>query len=155
MTHWWWPHYKKARWGILQIGPHVCWHKSINGHPLLGCFLKPKVNRKQSRLVGTSIRGFGQRQVPTIGTTSLDVTFGKGRQETTRKIKFIVVRMVSKYNEKLGRMALHALQAVASSYHQCLKFPTEPRICTIKRSQQRAYKCYINSSSDVLLVEIR
>lgn len=59
---------------------------------------------------------------------------------------FTVVRFTLGYNSILGRSTLHAFQAITSTYHQCLKFPTKASICCIRGSQQIAQSCYMVST---------
>lgn len=47
------------------------------------------------------------------------------------------------YNIILGRLALSALQVIASSYHQKLKFPMGNEVREVKGDQQAAHKCYV------------
>lgn len=82
----------------------------------------------------------------------LPLTLGDHAKETTININFILVLMTFS-NAILGRVTLHALQAVMSTYHQCMKFPMEVGICTIKGSQRWARECYYNSTEEVLAVE--
>lgn len=78
------------------------------------------------------------------------VTLGRHAQAKTVDVNFMVVNITSCYNAILGRAALHAFQAVMSSLHQCLKFPTEGGMCTVKGSQKRARECYFNSVGEVM-----
>lgn len=71
---------------------------------------------------------------------------GKGKQATTRQVEFTVVRFTSGYNAILGRTTLHAFQAVSSTYHQCLKFPSEDGVCCVNGSQHVAQLYYITST---------
>lgn len=54
-----------------------------------------------------------------------------------------MVHFTSGYNTILRRTTLQALQAITSTYHQCLKFPTKADICCIKGSQQTTQSCYM------------
>lgn len=96
----------------------------------------------------TSIKGFGQMRIPVAGTITLPITLGEGKMATTRSITFTVVRFNSGYNVILGRVALHQFEAVSSSYHQCMKFPSTRGICCVKGSQPIAKTYYINTNTN-------
>lgn len=55
------------------------------------------------------------------------------------------------YNVILGRVTLHDLQVISSSYHQCMKFPTETRVCKDKGSQKHVRECYFNAIGEVMV----
>lgn len=81
---------------------------------------------------------------------AIPVTLGRHAQAKTVNAKFTIVDFMSSYNAILGRVALHAFQAVMSSLHQCLKFPTEGGVYTVKGSQKRERECYFNSMGEVM-----
>lgn len=87
-------------------------------------------------------------KIPIAGVISLPITLGTGKQETTKYITFTVVRFNSGYNAILGKKTLHEFEAVSSSYHQCLKFPTSQGICCIKGSQPTTKTCYLNTNTN-------
>ncbi|KAK3034292.1 hypothetical protein RJ639_034096 [Escallonia herrerae] len=51
----------------------------------------------------------------------------------------------SSYNEILERMGLNKLQAVASTYHLIMKFPTPAGVGFVKEDQILARRCYVAS----------
>ncbi|XP_074290559.1 uncharacterized protein LOC141617274 [Silene latifolia] len=53
-----------------------------------------------------------------------------------------VLDCLSSYNVILGRPWIHNLKAVPSTYHQCVKIPTEWGIATIKGEHKSAQECY-------------
>lgn len=55
---------------------------------------------------------------------------------------FTIVEAPSSYNVILGRPALNDFMAVASTYHQKLKYPVGERIGEIKGDQPASRKCY-------------
>lgn len=89
------------------------------------------------------IKGFGQSRILVARRITLPMTLGKGEQTTTVEVDFTVVRFASGYNAILGRATLHTLQAIISTYHQCLKFPTSSGTCCVKGSQQTTQSCYV------------
>lgn len=80
----------------------------------------------------TSVKGFSQVEIRVAGVVTLPIMLGDHAKETTINVTFTVVRMTSSYNAILGRVTMHNLQVVTLTYHQCMKFPIEARICTIK-----------------------
>lgn len=55
---------------------------------------------------------------------------------------FMVVSDFSSYNIILGRPAMNALRAVASTYHQKIKFPVWSRVGEVRGDQPSSRKCY-------------
>ncbi|XP_030497845.2 uncharacterized protein LOC115713502 [Cannabis sativa] len=60
-------------------------------------------------------------------------------------VKFLIVDCPSAYNAILGRPWIHAMKAVASSYHQVIKFPCKGEVREIRGDQLGARKCYSSS----------
>lgn len=55
---------------------------------------------------------------------------------------FTLVEASSSYNIILGRPAMIVFKAVASTYHQKIKFPVGSRIREVKENQPSSRKCY-------------
>ncbi|XP_073051258.1 uncharacterized protein [Primulina eburnea] len=55
---------------------------------------------------------------------------------------FTVVDAPSSYNIILGRPAMNEMRAVASTYHQKIKFPVRGRVGEVKGDQPSSRKCY-------------
>ncbi|XP_018453727.2 uncharacterized protein LOC108824849 [Raphanus sativus] len=82
-----------------------------------------------------SLTGFTGSSEAMIGTIRLPV-YACG---TTRTVKFSVVDSKAPYNAILGTPWLHSMQAIPSTYHQCVKFPgPEGKIRTLRGDQQAA-----------------
>ncbi|KAL0319758.1 UNVERIFIED_CONTAM: hypothetical protein Sradi_5237300 [Sesamum radiatum] len=75
------------------------------------------------KTVKTSLYGFAGEVVHPRGMVSLPLTMGAGTTRKTCVLKFLVVDMPYAYNVILGRPTLNA-QAVISTYHMKIKFPT-------------------------------
>ncbi|XP_028054373.1 uncharacterized protein LOC114258601 [Camellia sinensis] len=58
-------------------------------------------------------------------------------------VEFLVVKLPSPYNLIMGITWLHTMQAMPSTYHQLLRFPTEYGIEKIRGSQKSAQACYL------------
>lgn len=78
--------------------------------------------------------GFNLASVTTRGEILLP-TNAEGATKTTL---FEVVDGDMGYNINLGRIWLHEMKAVPSTYHQLLKFPTPERIKKIRGDEQEA-----------------
>ncbi|KAL0421288.1 UNVERIFIED_CONTAM: hypothetical protein Slati_3151700 [Sesamum latifolium] len=74
--------------------------------------------------VNTSLYGFAGEVVHPRGMVSLPLTMGRGTARKTCLLKFLVVDVPSVYNVILGRPTLNTFQAVISTYHMKIKFPT-------------------------------
>lgn len=102
-------------------------------------------------LIRSPVHSFGQSKVPMDRLITLLVTFENHAQCITIAVYFTVLRMDSSYNVILGRLSLHALRAVSSSLHQCMKFPTTAGICMVRGSQKHVREYYYNSTGEVLI----
>jgi len=93
--------------------------------------------------------GFSGDPVAVRGYVDLRTTFVADENEDASKtitIRFIVVQSPSSYNVLLGRPSLNRLEAIISTSHLKVKFPTtEGKIVTLKVDQATARKCYKNS----------
>lgn len=87
------------------------------------------------------IKGFRQTKVLVTRKISLPMTLGSRAQTTTTQIDFTVVRFTFRYNAILGRSTLNVFHVESSTYHQCLKLPSNTGICCIRGSQQVAQSC--------------
>ncbi|XP_038989097.1 uncharacterized protein LOC120112949 [Phoenix dactylifera] len=97
----------------------------------------------QLRKINTPLVGFIGDSVPVAGEVSLLVTVGLAPRESTVRMDFLVVRLLAVYNVILGRPRLNALQAVVSTYHLLVRFPTAEGIGEARGDQMMAKQCYI------------
>ena len=58
-------------------------------------------------------------------------------------MNFLVIKVVSSYNAILGRTRISAFQAVASTYHLKIKFPSRNGVGEEKGDQQLARSCNV------------
>ena len=58
-------------------------------------------------------------------------------------VTFIVVRSFSPYTAILGRPWIHAMEAVLSTLHVKVKFPTEYGVAEVRGNQQVARQCLV------------
>lgn len=80
----------------------------------------------------------GERVFPE-GNMKLPRTLGEWKDVVTRVEEFMVVDDPLAYNAIFGRMTIHHLRVVPSTYHQTMKFPTPNRM-GIVNEQQRALR---------------
>ncbi|XP_062074853.1 uncharacterized protein LOC133778849 [Humulus lupulus] len=86
----------------------------------------------------TILIGFSGEQNNTLGEIELHV-YAEGLNLCTR---FLVVDSPSAYNVILGRPWIHEMEAVPSTYHQVLRFPTKWGVKEIKGQQKDSRACY-------------
>ena len=58
-------------------------------------------------------------------------------------VTFIVIRSFAPYTAILGRPWIHAMEAVPSTLHVKVKFPTEYGVAEVRGSQQVASQCLV------------
>ena len=81
------------------------------------------------------------------------ITVGEHPRQTTKLLTFLVVDCLFAYNIILGRTALNAFQAITSTYHIAIKFPTDLGVGTVRGEQTVARECYVASLKEVKLKE--
>ncbi|GKC19669.1 reverse transcriptase domain-containing protein [Tanacetum coccineum] len=96
------------------------------------CFenLSPAM-KSQLRSTQMDLVGFAGGVVKPLGKIELEVVFGDDGLFRTIVVNFTVVRAPSPYNVIFGRAGLRALQAVSSTIHSMIKFPTPRGIATL------------------------
>ncbi|KAG7552776.1 Ribonuclease H-like superfamily [Arabidopsis thaliana x Arabidopsis arenosa] len=92
------------------------------------------VSDRQIKPVSRPLAGFDGDFVMTIGTIKLPVFVGG----TISWVKFVVIDKPAVYNVILGTPWMHQMQAIPSTYHQCIKFPTHNGVFTLRGNQQVA-----------------
>ncbi|MCQ7416408.1 retropepsin-like domain-containing protein, partial [Salmonella enterica] len=108
----------------------------------LTAFKAMRLGRELLKPSLTPLVGFGGERVTPEGSIELPVTFGDGQNAVTKMINFLVVDCMSAYNPILGRPTLHEMKAIASTYHQLLKFPTPNGVGVVKGEQKESRECY-------------
>ncbi|XP_062103457.1 uncharacterized protein LOC133814527 [Humulus lupulus] len=86
----------------------------------------------------TTLIDFSGEQRNTLGEIELRV-YVEGVNLCTR---FLVVDSPSAYNVILGRPWIHEMEAIPSTYHQVLRFPTKWGVKEIKGQQKDSRACY-------------
>ncbi|XP_010480879.1 PREDICTED: uncharacterized protein LOC104759673 [Camelina sativa] len=85
------------------------------------------------------LTGFDGDTIMTIGTITLPIYVGG----TMQCFNFAIVDKPIVYNVILGTPWLHKRRAVASTYHQCVKFPNAYGIYTLRGDPLMARTCFI------------
>nr|GFA88802.1 reverse transcriptase domain-containing protein [Tanacetum cinerariifolium] len=99
------------------------------------CFnrLRPDIQRQMVPAT-MSLTGFSGETTWPLGQLKLLVTIGDATHSTKAWINFMIVKSLSPYNGIIGRLGLKTIQAIPSTIHGMLKFPTEEGIVTIRSS---------------------
>ncbi|XP_073020996.1 uncharacterized protein [Primulina eburnea] len=92
--------------------------------------------------VSTPLYGFAGHAIPPLGQIVLPLSLGHEPRRVTKMTTFTVVDSPSAYNGILGRPALKDFRAVASTYHQKLKFPVGKEVGVLCGDQRAARRCY-------------
>ncbi|KAL0409550.1 UNVERIFIED_CONTAM: hypothetical protein Sradi_1889400 [Sesamum radiatum] len=95
--------------------------------------------------VNTSLYGFAGEVLHPRGMVSLPLTMGRGTTRKTCLLKFLVVDVPSAYNVILGRPTLNTFQAVISTYHMKIKFPTPGGVEEVQGDPLQSKRCYVEA----------
>ncbi|XP_073131434.1 uncharacterized protein [Henckelia pumila] len=87
-------------------------------------FVKLGISNAQLTPVNTPLVGFSGEIIEALGEETLPLSLGSYPKRSTKMVKFLVVKYSSAYNVILGRPSLNIFQAIGSTYHMKLKFPT-------------------------------
>ncbi|KAK3002518.1 hypothetical protein RJ639_020866 [Escallonia herrerae] len=105
----------------------------------------------------TPLYGFSNQPVTVKGIIALPVAVITPPMQANFMLDFVVVKVPSAYNGILGRPALNPLQAVVSTYHLKMKFPTEHGVGEVKGDQTTTRQCYMAScrlkNKEALIIE--
>ncbi|XP_075515702.1 uncharacterized protein LOC142550513 [Primulina tabacum] len=93
-------------------------------------------------VVATALFGFVGHAVYPEGEITLPLTLGSGDLRKTIMKVFTIVDAPSSYNIIFGRPAMNEMRAVASTYHQKIKFPIRGQVGEVKGDQPSSRKCY-------------
>ncbi|XP_073045532.1 uncharacterized protein [Primulina eburnea] len=96
----------------------------------------------QLETVETALFGFAGHAVYPEGEIALPLTLGTGDLRKTVITTFTVVDAPSSYNVIIGRPAMNEMRAVASTYHQKIKFPVKGQVGEVKGDQPSSRRCY-------------
>jgi len=100
-----------------------------------GTLQKMRVDLDDIKASSRTLTGFNGSSETILGTIRLPVR----ACGVTRTVKFAVVSTKAPHHAILGTPWLYSMQAVPSTYHQCVKFPgTDGRIKTLRGDQKAA-----------------
>ncbi|KAK3001675.1 hypothetical protein RJ639_021609 [Escallonia herrerae] len=120
-------------------------------------FKKMNIPTDRLRKMDTPLYGFSNHPIAAEGIIALPVAIGTPPAQANFMLDFVVVKVPSAFNAILGRRALNQLQAVVSTYHFKMKFPTEHGIGEVKGDQTTARQCYVTScrskNKEALIIE--
>ncbi|XP_022876946.1 uncharacterized protein LOC111395176 [Olea europaea var. sylvestris] len=108
-------------------------------------FAKMGISPKQLKAVKTPLQGFGNGVIILEGIVELPLTLGSGNTQVTEITPFQVVNTPMAYNIILGRPLLNKIQAIVSTLHLAMKFPTGHGIGVVREDQTAARQCYVTS----------
>ncbi|XP_073270439.1 uncharacterized protein [Primulina huaijiensis] len=101
-----------------------------------------KVEGFEFESISTPLYRFAGHAIPPLGQIVLPLSLGHEPRWVTKMTTFTVVDILSAYNGILGRPALKDFRAVASTYHQKLKFPVGKGVGVLCGDQKVARRCY-------------
>ena len=88
-------------------------------------FQQMGIGRKWLIPINAPLVDFGGTRVPPLGAITLSVVVGDYPQQIAKDVTFLVVDYSSAYNAILKRPTLNLWNAVTSTYHLIIKFPTD------------------------------
>ncbi|KAK3037299.1 hypothetical protein RJ639_032061 [Escallonia herrerae] len=103
-------------------------------------FKKMNIPTDRLRKMDSPLYGFSNHSVAVEGIIALPVVIRTPPTQANLMLDFVVVKVPSAYNAILRRPALNQLQAVVSTYHLKMKFPTENGIEEVKGDQTTAHE---------------
>ncbi|XP_073298467.1 uncharacterized protein [Primulina huaijiensis] len=101
-----------------------------------------KVEGFEFEPISTPLYGFAGHDIQSLGQIVLPLSLGTDLRRVTKMIAFAVVDTPTAYNGILRRPALKDFRAVASTYHQKLKFPVGKGVGALCGDQKVARRCY-------------
>jgi hypothetical protein len=108
------------------------------------CFIQLKVEtRRQLRKSDVPLIGFSGERVMSIGEVVLKVTLGEGKGARTEELLFPVVQSPSSYNVLIGRPWISGFEAVVSTAHGMMHFPTLGGVTTIEAEKREGQVCTV------------
>lgn len=94
------------------------------------------------KTIRTPLVGFGGDVLHPMGKVELTFSLGAHPRRATNKLKFLVLDAPSPYSAILGHPGLNCFQAIASTYHMKLKFPSPKGVGEVLGDNRAARECY-------------
>ncbi|KAL5549353.1 hypothetical protein UlMin_004584 [Ulmus minor] len=111
----------------------ILFRSTLNRMDLVGAKFDP---------IKSALYGFTGDSIHSEGVLNLPVKLGTHPCQHIQSVDFVVVDCPSSYNAIIGRPTLNAIQAVTSTYHLLVKFPTVGGIGILKGNQQASRNIY-------------
>ncbi|KAL0421281.1 UNVERIFIED_CONTAM: hypothetical protein Slati_3151000 [Sesamum latifolium] len=108
-------------------------------------FSQMEINNAELTRVNMPLTSFSGSTIEPVGEMMLLISMGSYPMRVTKMVKFLVVDAHSAYNIILGRLNLNSFQAIASTYHLKLKFPSPDGIKEEVGDRRQARECYASS----------
>ena len=115
--------------------------RSLAGILFLSTLREIEIDEFEIEKSTTVLIGFDRKSTAPVGKIKLPVFTIRENKITT----FLVMDYLSVYNIILGRLWIHAMKAIPSTYHQRIRFPTRSGLREIKGNWEIAQTCYLNS----------
>ncbi|GAV76266.1 hypothetical protein CFOL_v3_19741 [Cephalotus follicularis] len=101
-----------------------------------------RISVDQLKPVKTPLVGFAGEMVHPLGSIDLSVVAGTAPRQTQVQMTFLVVDKPSPYNAIIGRPGLNLMEAIVSTRHLLMTFPTRFGVVEARGDQQAARQCY-------------
>ncbi|GAV86329.1 hypothetical protein CFOL_v3_29760, partial [Cephalotus follicularis] len=107
-----------------------------------------RIPADQLKPIKTPLVGFTGETIHPLGSINLSVVAGTAPRQTQVEMTFLVVDIPSPYNAIIGRPGLNLLEAIVSTRHLLMKFPTRFGVGEVRGDQEVARRCYKTAISD-------
>ncbi|GAV71049.1 hypothetical protein CFOL_v3_14543 [Cephalotus follicularis] len=107
-----------------------------------------RISVDQLKPMKTPLVGFAGEMVHPLGSIDLSVVTGTAPRQTQVQMTFLVVDTLSPYNAIIGRPGLNLMEAIVSTRHLLMKFPTRFGVEEARGDQQAARQCYKTAVMD-------
>ncbi|XP_075489474.1 uncharacterized protein LOC142528316 [Primulina tabacum] len=116
-----------------------------SGRSVMEALIQMDLQGYQLETVETVLFGFASYAVYPEREIGLPLTLGIRELKKTVMTTFTEVDTPSSYNIILGRPVMNELRAVASTYHQMIKFPVGSQVGEVRGDQPSSRKCYVEA----------
>lgn len=114
-----------------------------------GLFKKLELKESDLQPSLNPLVGFSSDPVWPLGKVTIPVTAGR----ITLQTEFLVVDVSSLYNAIMGRIWLHLMKSIPSSYHQLIKFLIPEGVGEIRGDQVAAKQCFLTTCTTKLKID--
>ncbi|GAV57240.1 hypothetical protein CFOL_v3_00778 [Cephalotus follicularis] len=111
-------------------------------------FNQLRIPEDQLKPVKTPLVGFAGETIHPLGSINLSMVAGTTPRQTQVEMTFLVVDTPSPYNAIVGRPGLNLMEAIVSTRHLLMKFPTRFGVGEVRGDQQATRQCYRTAISD-------